>query len=291
MLRRSTRRFFKLHGLRDLGQFIHGYVYGRFPNWYIGKLRQMGDNAGQSRNRSKKRGNGARRLQERYHSKVLTTNDARKVIHLDRPVEVENPERVIPFDIANRIVIETPGKIAVIDCPCRETKGADACGPRDVCLIVGSPYVEFVVDHRVNNARELSRAEAVGVLEKAAARGWVHTAWFKDAMGGRFYSICNCCSCCCMGLGAMQKSRNRARFVISSGYVAIIDDQRCANCGHCGEVCSFGAIETLEGRAVVRSRHCYGCGVCANLCPNGAAVLVADPDKGVPMDMDVLARG
>jgi ferredoxin len=288
MFRRSTREFFKLHGFKDIGQFIHGYIYGRFPNWYIGKLREMGDKAGSSREKAKKHSSGARKLQERYHSKVLVTEDARKVIHLDKPVEVENPERVIPFEIANRIVVETPGKVAVIDCPCRETMGGDACGPKDVCMVVGSPYVEFVVDHKVNNARELTREEATGVLETAAANGWVHTAWFKDAMGGRFYAICNCCSCCCMGLGAMQKTRNRARFVTSSGYVAVLDNDLCSGCGTCDEICSFGAIEIIEGRAVINARKCFGCGVCANLCPNGAAVMVLDPDKGVPMDLDVL---
>ena len=34
----------------------------------------------------------------------------------------------------------------------------------------------------------------------ARAKGFVHCAYFKKDLGRRFFSICNCCSCCCQGM-------------------------------------------------------------------------------------------
>ncbi len=51
--------------------------------------------------------------------------------------------------------------------------------------------------------------------------------YYKDAMLGRFYAICNCCSCCC---GAMEAQRNGTPMIASSGYVAVVDEDLC-ECG------------------------------------------------------------
>jgi ferredoxin len=218
----------------------------------------------------------------------LTHDSAGKIIKLDRPLRVDNPERVIPFEIANRIILDTPGSIAVMRCPCRETKGEDSCGPLEVCMVVGEPFVDFVVEHGTNGARPVSRQEAVEILGDTRARGWTHTAWFKDAMGGRFYAICNCCSCCCIPMGFMRKTGNQARFIIGSGYVAILDNEICAGCGGCEKICSFGAMSDDTGTVIIDRDKCFGCGVCANLCPNGAAKMVLAPEKGVPFDVEAL---
>jgi ferredoxin len=227
-------------------------------------------------------------FEERYHSKILTHDNAGKIIRLDQPLRVNNPEQVIPFDIANQILLDTPGSLAVIRCPCRETKGEGSCSPREVCMIVGEPFVDFVVQHGTNGARYISREDGMDILREARGRGWVHTAWFKDAMAGRFYAICNCCSCCCIPMGFMKKTGNISRFVTSSGYVASLNEMACAGCGGCEEICSFGAMSDDTGTVVIDTEKCFGCGVCANLCPNGAATLVLAPDKGVPFDVEAL---
>ena len=227
--------------------------------------------------------------EERYHSKVLTHEDAGKIVKLDRPLRVDNPERVIPYDIANRIILDTPGSLAVMRCPCREIRGDRSCGPLEVCMVVGKPFVDFVVEHGTNGARYISREEGMEVLKGARDQGWVHTAWFKDAMAGRFYAICNCCSCCCIPTKSMNRTGHEARYVAPSGYVAVMDTEACAGCGGCEKICAFGAMNDGTGVVVIDREKCFGCGVCANLCPNGAATMILAPDKGIPFDVEALA--
>jgi ferredoxin len=292
----STKAFFRLHGWRNLIDFLHGYIYAKWPNRYLGVI---SGRAFRKRSYSAAPLPGARTVkplnrterwfEERYHSKTLIHDSAGKIIRLDRPVRVEDPERVIPFEIANRIILDTPGSLAVMRCPCRETRGEGSCSPREVCMLVGKPFVDFVVEHGTNGARYISREEGMEVLTEARDLGWVHTAWFKDAMAGRFYAICNCCSCCCIPMGFMRKTGNEARFITSSGYVATLDGEICNGCGECGDICSFGAMSDENGTVTIDREKCFGCGVCANLCPNGAAKMILAPEKGVPFDVEKLA--
>ena len=51
------------------------------------------------------------------------------------------------------------------------------------------------------------------------------------------------------------------------GHEAIIDIEKCTQCGHCIELCRFNAIpDTFE----VDPIECEGCGVCVDLCPEQA---------------------
>jgi MinD superfamily P-loop ATPase len=107
-------------------------------------------------------------------------------------------------------------------------------------------------------------------------------------MLGRFYAICNCCSCCC---GAMEAQRNGTPMIASSGYVAVVDAELCAGCGECAEVCQFAAISVDDGLARVNGSACMGCGVCVAHCPQEAVSLLRDPAKGEPLEIrELIAR-
>jgi MinD superfamily P-loop ATPase len=101
----------------------------------------------------------------------------------------------------------------------------------------------------------------------------------------RFYAICNCCPCCCGGLEAMRE--RGVPMVISSGFVAQVDADRCSACGTCAEVCPFGAV-TVDGASHVDTAACMGCGVCESQCPQKAIALVRDASKPAPLDVDRL---
>jgi ferredoxin len=128
----------------------------------------------------------------------------------------------------------------------------------------------------------------VDILRAEDERGHVHHAFFKDAMLGRFYAICNCCSCCC---GAMQAWEGGTPMLASSGYVSVVDIDLCVGCGSCVDYCQFRAISVDNGQAVVDAPTCMGCGVCVSKCPEGAYSLRQDPARGVPLVLsDLMAK-
>jgi dissimilatory sulfite reductase (desulfoviridin) alpha/beta subunit len=151
-----------------------------------------------------------------------------------------------------------------------------------VCLIVGEPFSSFVLEHHPGKARSISSPEAIDILHQENARGHVHHAFFKDAMLGRFYAICNCCSCCC---GAMQAHQNGTPMLASSGYIAAVDENACIGCGTCEDNCQFGAVNILSNLAVVDVEACMGCGVCIDKCEQEAVSLNREPTKGEPLNL------
>lgn len=54
-----------------------------------------------------------------------------------------------------------------------------------------------------------------------------------------------------------------------SGQVAVIDEEKCTQCGLCQEVCRFDAINDFR----VDSIACEGCGFCFHICPDEAIIM------------------
>ena len=203
------------------------------------------------------------------------------------PVTVADLERVIPYPVARSLVLRQPDHLVALECPCR-TACPDPCLPLDVCLIVGEPFASFVVEHHPQRSRWITPEEAEAILEAEHRRGHVQHAFFKDAMLGRFYAICNCCVCCC---GAMQAQRNGTPMLASSGYRAVLEAPECAACEACADACPFGAIEMRDGQPHPAAELCMGCGVCVTRCPTGALRLAAAPERGIPLDLETILAG
>jgi len=55
-----------------------------------------------------------------------------------------------------------------------------------------------------------------------------------------------------------------------SGELAVIDQDKCTQCGECTDVCRFGAIPVIDGQYIVDALSCEGCGYCARICPTEA---------------------
>jgi formate hydrogenlyase subunit 6/NADH:ubiquinone oxidoreductase subunit I len=299
LVRPSTRALLR-EGRRTPGyslfDLLHGYVYARWPYLYIGTA--TGENA-LSRVLSAVvrvlahifpalRGGPQRPGQvtfaDTYHGKVMPLASAKRLVTVQQEIRLPNLERVIPYARARDIVLQHPEHIVVLECPCRAGR-ADPCLPLDVCLIVGEPFASFVAEHHPQRSRWITQQEAVAVLQAEHERGHVHHAFFKDAMLGRFYAICNCCPCCC---GAMQAHQNGTPMLASSGYASQLDEGRCIGCGVCAETCPFDAIAVPDGRAVVDVSRCMGCGVCVDQCDQGALSLVREVSKGEPLEIEAL---
>jgi ferredoxin len=223
-------------------------------------------------------------MEETYHGKVVPLEAARQLVSIKEPVTLPNLEPIIPFERARDLILRNPERIVALDCPCRVAR-ENPCLPLDVCLIVGDPFASFILEHHEHRAHRISPEEAVAILQAEDERGHVHHAFFKDAMLNRFYAICNCCSCCC---GAMQAQRNGTPMLISSGFVAQVDEDLCAGCESCESMCQFDAIHVPNGYAVVDEAACMGCGVCANQCTQDAVHLRRDLSRSEPLEIERL---
>ncbi len=278
----STRRVFREHGLRGALRLRtwHLYLYGCWPRLYIGALIH-----GLFRLLSASTVPGRRFLSDRYHGKVLTAAHARALVMVDRPIRLPDLERVIPYPMARHLLLDTPLDIAAYECPCRLVRAAP-CQPTQVCMIMGQPFVDLLLEHHPRTSRRLVREEALALLEAEHRRGHVHVAWFKDACFDRFFALCNCCPCCCGGIDAML--HHGIPMVASSGFVAVVDAERCRGCGVCAALCPFGAV-SVNVRAAVDPARCMGCGVCVDRCRSDAIHLVRDETRGAPLDLRTLA--
>jgi MinD superfamily P-loop ATPase len=62
------------------------------------------------------------------------------------------------------------------------------------------------------------------------------------------------------------------RHQFRSGHLAVIREEACRFCGHCIQLCRFGAIVPVDdgSRFQVDPLACEGCGVCVEFCPSQA---------------------
>jgi Na+-translocating ferredoxin:NAD+ oxidoreductase RNF subunit RnfB len=276
LLRPSTRRSMREGGIGL--NALHGYVYGRWTNQYVHTLIH--------RIIPRLKPGGGKWLSDHYHGKILRHEEAEAIIANQKDIPLRDLEQIIPYPTARDLVLQGSPDVAAYECACRHAR-ATHCQPTQVCMVVGQPGVDFILEHNPHSSRRLTQAEALDLLRVEHERGHLHSAWFQDAMRNRFYAICNCCKCCCGGIEAM--TRYGIPSMASSGFVAALDRELCNLCGACVDACPFDAL-SMDDSTVERSwTLCMGCGVCVEKCPTQAMTLVRDEEKGVPLDVRLLA--
>ncbi len=225
-----------------------------------------------------------------YHGKVVKLTDALQLVTQKENISIEPPETVVPYKQARQIILENPSSLAVGVCPCRSVAENPCLGPdeMEVCMFVGDPGAAFIAEFNPS-FRAITQEEAIKILEDCHERGFVHCAYFKKDFARRFVAICNCCSCCCLGMKSWNLFGEDVPILAPSGYVAEIGDD-CIGCGDCVGSCGFFALSMDEDNqvAVVDQSKCMGCGVCEDKCPSGAISLRLDPSKGEPLDLAAL---
>ncbi len=300
LIKNSTREFYREGKITEdysFYDYLHGYLYARWPYLYIGvatgehKLTRLLKPVFLFLSAiltpfSEKDAGDRESFANSYHGKVVPIEEAKNLVTIQEEIIIKDLEPVIPYTRAKDIIMQNPDRIIALDCPCRSSR-ADPCYPLDVCLIIGDPFVSFILEHQPEKSRLISSREAMDILQAEHERGHVHHAFFKDAMLNRFYAICNCCACCC---GAFQAHRNGTPMLTASGYTAEINPDLCEGCGICQEYCQFSAIQMLEGKAYIDHEACFGCGVCVDKCQNNAVTFNRDPQKGIPLEIEKLMK-
>jgi ferredoxin len=186
-------------------------------------------------------------------------------LHRVMPTDGSVPsEWILPYDDVKEVMLSAK-TFSVRDCICRlqqDELGRRCESPMSVCL-------SFSNAERSARPGDITREEAVGLLEQTEEAGLVHTV--SNVMQGVGY-ICNCCGCCC-GILRGITDFGIEDSVAYANYYAVIDADNCTACGTCIERCQVGAIVEEGGVSVVVREKCIGCGLCATGCPDQVPLL------------------
>lgn len=203
---------------------------------------------------------------------------------LHRVIPAQNAvksEWILPYDDV-RAIISKSKTFRLRDCICRVQQ--DHIGRR--CTFLLKTCFSFSSIEGPPHPNDISKEEALTLLNKAEEIGLVHTV--SNVMKGLGY-ICNCCGCCCGILRGINEW-GIENSVAHANYYAVIDPEECFGCGTCRKRCQVHAIFEQDGVSVVDLKQCIGCGLCATGCPNGVAKLQRKPNSEIvnpPVDFKV----
>ena len=190
-------------------------------------------------------------------------------------VSLEPNSQILAFDDVSKL-IDGARNIAVTKCSCRAIDGA--CGkPVDVCLQLDRA-ADYAIDR--GTGRQLSRDEALRMLEMCEEEGLVHVAENKQGVGN---VICNCCRDCCINWASVRTGLGK--FIAPSRFRAVVRADDCNGCDLCIERCFFDAMHLVDGDtlAAVDEQKCMGCGVCRDVCVTDAIKMeLVRPEQFIP---------
>jgi Pyruvate/2-oxoacid:ferredoxin oxidoreductase delta subunit len=190
-------------------------------------------------------------------------------------VSVEPGAQVMAFEDTKELV-DGARNLAVTRCSCRAIDGE--CGmPVDVCI-----QIDKAADYAIErgSGRQLTKREAMEMLEMCAQEGLVHVTDNRRSLGA---VICNCCGDCCINWTSLKHGANK--FAAPSRFRAFVEADECNACELCLDRCYFEAlgVDDDSGVAVVDQEKCMGCGLCKVVCPTDAIQMeLARPEDFVP---------
>lgn len=183
------------------------------------------------------------------------------------------------YDNARKILETVDGPYAVAPCVCVQSKELIGIKCKhnmlERCMVNSQNYLDR------GDAREITKAEAFEILNKAEESGLVIQPGNVKSSGG----FCLCCDCCCGILSHAKKLENPAR-LFASNYYAEIDEQQCTGCSTCSNYCPMDAITTGDVSTINKER-CIGCGVCVSKCPSEAIQLKNKEQSIIPPENSI----
>ncbi|MGC9325936.1 MAG: 4Fe-4S dicluster-binding protein [Desulfomonilia bacterium] len=215
---------------------------------------------------------------EAFGQELARNIPAMRVIPIDH--SLKNKGEILPFDRV-RDMLDAVSYYAVANCPCRQMmsyigKGCDHTVEN--CLHFND-MARYMVEQGM--AREVTKDEAISILEDADEEGLVHSC---DNLNGYLSTICNCCGCCCVFLQTLKDMN--LKVISSSNYISSVESATCIGCGTCEGRCPVQAIGVGDDEtAHVNPTRCIGCGICVSTCPTESISLGLRASIAPPPDI------
>ena len=177
------------------------------------------------------------------------------------PVDVE----ATPWEQASEIVKQSD-KIALCACRCRAGQkllGKGCSQPIDDICLVFSPFADYCLENDLG--REITYNEAMKSITRGESAGLVRITLNVQQNPT---IMCQCCSCCCAWMQAIETMDFAPEVMPRSSYQAASDMEMCNGCEACLTVCPTKAITmSKDEKVVVNISRCLGCGLCVSECP------------------------
>ncbi len=169
-------------------------------------------------------------------------------------------------------IVESNQKFAIGLCSCRHEKlhsGEKKCNvPLDTCTTFGGA-VDYMVKH--NFAKAASRSQVLESISRSRELGLVFSC---DNVKNNVSFLCQCCGCCCNVLLGLSRF-GYPNAVVTSSFIADVNEDTCDGCSKCAKACPINAIEMVPAGdpgknkrkvAQINTDICIGCGVCSLQC-------------------------
>jgi ferredoxin len=188
---------------------------------------------------------------------------------------------ILDYEKATSLVQEFD-RFSIGLCSCRHEKfhlGEKGC---DAVLESCSSF-GVAADYLIRNglAKEVSKTAMLENIARSKQLGLVLNA---DNVKKHITYICHCCKCCCNALLGISK-QGYPNTIVTSTFIANVDETKCLGCGKCSKACPINAIEMIpikskspESKKKASPRIdksiCLGCGVCGLKCNSKAMRLI-----------------
>ena len=210
---------------------------------------------------------------------VMVGNKTNQMRTIPLNIKIDPEFHVGNYDDITKIIKNSPGPFAVINCVCRQSKDemGQSCQKSDIrqtCIIL-EDAVAFMLD--ISNGTEITKKEALALISQAKKAGFV----LQPENNQNPHFVCCCCGCCC-GLLTAAKLHDKPAKYLHSNYFAEVTADDCELCLTCLERCSMDAFSRVNNHMEINLDRCIGCGACVPTCKGKAIRLMQKENQVAP---------